>query len=256
MALRVWIRVARQVDFSFPKARQLIVFRRLGFALPVLFAVASSASAQNACGALSPIAGTLRGATAGLGVAFESFSFETPSASNGSAAGVYAQNGISVTPTNLYLGHTNTSPYVGFPFGTDALYNFNNFVSTNLLISLSFNTLMRGVAFNFALATGDATISVWKTGVINPIATLATSAAEVNPPSTSFGPSCWWGFQLTGGSFDRLTIAMSGVNTSMALDNLEVAKLPDTTTTPEPSTIVLTLIGVAALAVARKRTRR
>ena len=232
------------------------MFRCLGFALPVVFAVATSAAAQNACGTLTPIAGLLRGASTGLTVPFESFSFDSPNAANGSAAGSFTQNGVTVSTTSFYLGHNGQSPFIGFPFLTDALYNFRNFESVQIPDTLAFNTSMVGAAFNFALTTGhSAKIEAWKTGVFTPVATLVTSSAEVNPVNTTFGPSCWWGFQLSSGSFDRISITADAFG-SIALDNLELAKL-NTSTVPEPNAIALMALGLAGLGiVARRRVGR
>lgn len=226
------------------------MFRRLALASSFCFAVATQATAQGVCGTLSPIAGRLRGSATGFLTPSAAFSFETPGAPTPptSTAGTYSQNGITVTPTALYLGHANTSPYVGYPFTSDALYNFPSFEFTNLLVGFSFNTLLTGVAFNFALTTGNALFTVWNSADVNQFATLATTAADVNP-------ACWWGFQFTTGSFDRLSIALNTSNASMALDSLQVVKL-STVTTPEPSTVALTLVGLGALAVVRKRTRK
>jgi len=219
--------------------------RRFAAALPFVFALAYPAGAQGAqrCTELGS-GSTLIGRTNGLSAPFSQSDFNAISAASGSAlTGPLQIGGVAAEITGGYLGRAIDLTYSS-AFDTNALYNFNEFGNSNALLAIDFlGAPVRGLAFNFILGFGEATITAWSGGTR--VAQICASKAIVDEN----GRGAFWGFQLAGLTMNRVTILAPGFS-SIGIDNLQVAA---STVVPEPSTIGLLAFGLIGVGVAARR---
>ena len=231
---------------------------RLRLVGALLFAVAGAASAQGVCS--SGGTGTsIAGRQTGLSTPFRAYDF------NGVDAALVGQpiTTSAATPglsfQNARFGSPIASIYSSFPntFVDGAIYNYGFGQQPNASFSVLFDIGTRGAAFNFAASAGRSIITAWSRTAPNTFAERGRIDVRL-PAVSSESRTCWWGFDFgEGNTFDKLTIESEpepGSPLAFGIDNLQVAR--PSTTVPEPSTLILTAFGLAALARVRSARRR
>ena len=224
------------------------MIRRVGCALSLVLATALPAAAQTVCSNVIPDGSLIQGRVAGLGGAISTTSFEGLGLTSGAAfAGPISLGGVTIGFQGVFAG----SGALYFPLSGFALYNFNNAASANAGISMTFSGPTRAAAFQFATDFGRVTFSAWSGSTL--VRSFENQLSRVDRASDA----CWWGFDLTSGTFDRLTIGMvPDPNSALAFgfDNLQVPTVMNTV--PEPSTIGLVVVGLLGLGAAARRRRK
>lgn len=210
---------------------------RLRFALPFVFAAASTAGAQG-----------IVGRDVGLSGAFASYNFD----------GLGLASGVAVTNQLLASGllfegayYGPVTPLYGPSFLSPALYNYDDSQNASYQIVVSFSQAVSAVAFNFATTPGTSSFKAYKGNTI--VASTVTTAPEFSDDDRKL----WWGFEFFDGTeFDRLEISNQQLGTepfAFGFDNLQVGAAR---VVPEPSSIALLAVGLCGLGFAARRRRR
>ena len=230
---------------SVPSLFQSPVIRRVGFAVTLACASALPAAAQSVC--TSDATGELlQGRSSGLSGAISTQTFDGLGLVSGAAIASTTVGGVTIGFGGAYAG----AGTLYFPLSGFAVYNFSNAESANPDLALTFNGPTRAAAFQFATDIGRATFSAWNGA--NLVSSFGASLQRVS----SSTEACWWGFDFTSKTFDRLTINVTpgpdGTG-AFGFDNLQV---PTVSTVPEPSTVGLLAVGLLGLGAAvRRRTK-
>lgn len=231
---------------------------RLFFASTLLLAAASPAAGQGAC-AVGGTGSRIEGRATGLEPGFRLYDFNGVDPSSSGAPIASSASTPGLTYEDAYFG----SPAVGilyssFPntFPDGAIYNYGGSggQSANNAFSILFDQSTRGVAFNFAASAGRTSMSAWRRGSQGGFTRVGL--IEVRLPAVSDDSrACWWGFNFDDGTMiDRLTLSSEAEPSSplaFGIDNLQVAQ--PRTTVPEPATLGLMAVGLAALGAMRRR---
>ena len=236
---------------SVPSLFQSPVIRRVGFAVTLACASALPAAGQSVC--TSGAAGELlQGRSSGLSGAVSTQTFDVLGLVSGEPIASTTVGGVTIGFRGAFSG---MGPLY-FPFSGFAVYSFDNAVTANSEITMTFNGPTRAAAFQFAVDIGladdpgMATFTAW-----NGVNHVGSFVANQQLVGSSNAP-CWWGFEFASKTFDRLTINVQpGANSTGAFgfDNLQV---PTVSTVPEPSTVGLLAVGLLGLGAAvRRRTK-
>lgn len=152
-----------------------------------------------------------------------------------------APNPIGTEPGNY--GVTTTGPVAGF--GTVTI----NGVYKNLVLDITAGTAQNGAALNGA--TLSFTAGALDFGIANPapLSVGTSNLVGVSGPNTSLTNVSWDGTTLT------LPIAFSTTG-SNRVENWSGVLVATIVAVPEPSSVALTSLGLAALVVCARRFRR
>ncbi|MEP6503114.1 MAG: PEP-CTERM sorting domain-containing protein [Betaproteobacteria bacterium] len=144
----------------------------------------------------------------------------------------YATYGASFTP-NL-----DQSPQAGF-FAGDYLGNFDFYNGTGIAspFEIDFTHAVNGAAFQFISNPGTTTFE----------ALLNGNVVESFSAATSTATQSYYGFD--GVSFDAIRVTVGGSGSAMLLDNLQFR----TSSVPEPASLALLGLGLAAVALRARR---
>jgi len=143
---------------------------------------------------------------------------------------------------NAFYGPAITPGY-GI-FATDALYNYDPFLSSLSPLTIQFSAPVTAAAFNVATIAGTTTFDVF-------LGASKVYTFDGATDETASARALWWGVE--GISFDRIQLTLnSPLNmTAMAIDNLQVA-----TTVPEPSGVAMMSAGLLLIGLCSRRLRR
>lgn len=162
---------------------------------------------------------------------------------NGDAFASYSEAGFTLTPTGgsvlVAKATGNDVPAIYVP--SDGTSGFGRFDLT-----------AGGARFTFAaidIAAITSNVSVTFTGMLGAATAYSFTRSVAGHPFVFGSPVL---FDTVPGSFaalaiDRLTVALTGGGTSFTIDNINV------TAVPEPSSAALLGLGLAGLAVAKRR---
>ena len=231
-----------------------LVLARFGLVCTLL-AVASAASAQSVCtgGASGAL---IEGRQAGLNTAFRTYDFNgiDPSFLGQPYGASPATQGL--TFERARFGSPSEPIYSSFPntFVDGAIYNYGFGQQPNSSFSVLFDIGTRGAAFNLAASAGRTVLIAFSRTAPNTFVERARIDVTL-PAVSSASRACWWGFDFgDGNTFDKLTVESTPVPNSpqaFGIDNLQVAQ-PNVV--PEPSTVVLLAVGLAAIVGAARAT--
>ncbi|MBL0172903.1 MAG: PEP-CTERM sorting domain-containing protein [Gemmatimonadaceae bacterium] len=222
------------------------MIRRLGSALTLVLAAAVPAAAQGTC-AIGMTGELLEGRNTGLSGSVSTINFEGLGLASGSAVTApFTQGGVTINLQGAFAG----SGILYFPSSGFAMYNYGGGAIANPEVAMTFNGPTRAAAFQFATDAGKATFKAWNG------ASLVGTIAATFPRIDNLSNACWWGFDFTSTTFDRLTIIMKpddGSTLAFGFDNLQV---PIVSTVPESSTVGLLAVGLLGLGASARRRRK
>jgi hypothetical protein len=235
------------------------VIARFGLVCSLFVAAAGTASAQQSVCTVGGSGVTIEGRQTGLGTSFRTYDFNGIDASLVGNPITTSAATPGLTFESARFGSPSADIYSSFPntFVDGAIYNYGFGQQPNTSFSVLFGIGTRGAAFNFAASAGRTIMTAFARTAPNTFVELAR--IDVRLPAVSSGSrACWWGFDFgEGNTFDKVTVESTpapGSPLAFGIDNLQVAQ---PTTVPEPATIGLTLVGLAAIfgsSLRRKRT--
>jgi len=230
------------------------VLSRLGLVCSLLAAATSLASAQSVC-TTGGSGVTIEGRQTGLAPSFRTYDFNgiesslvgNPITSSAATSGL--------TFEGARFGSPSASIYSSFPntFVDGAIYNYGFGQQPNARFSVLFDSGTRGAAFNFAASAGRSIMTAWSRTAPNTFVERARIDVRL-PAVSSESRACWWGFDFgEGNTFDKMTVESApdpGSPLAFGIDNLQVAQ---PTIVPEPSSLALLAVGLAAIWYRRRR---